>query len=399
MVRASKAIRDLRSSSSVKENVDDKYDFDVDEFEIPPTRSLKVFSRGMPKRSNNCPEKHDSRENWDSDEVDMLSGLQDKTESITSMILDIEEHHLNSTITKSNVDLLPDALYYGFHKRMLKQENRMLETELAQGENEAERLHLLYEKLDMVTWLTTLRKITVITDKNDETEVLKKKEQTQQYIRSILEKFDAMKKRCNVLARNYKSGKIDPSREWPKLYKKLDRRLVLNYHSSSDEDEEEMNAEDIRQYRRRKRQKQCRGSLIIQLTMSSHAPLTKYAIVAEPLSTPYVIRVSKDERKKWNKKMESEPSKFKVRPQLPNQIAVPKRRISIPLNLESNCSETERNFEKPLRIISSSSISLMDERITTKSRQNDFNPKKRIITDLKTKIHSPAIRRKTKKAG
>lgn len=396
MARTSNVIRSLRSTNAVK-NLEEKYDFDVDEFKIAPTKSLKIISRGLPKSAKTPLD--DSLTTQGNEEVDALDGLEDTTRSITNMILEIEDHQLNQQNAKDREDSLLDDIFQGFHKKMLKQENRMLETELMQGENEAERLHLLYEKLDLATWLTTLRKITVITDLDDDNEISRKKEQTQKYIKSVLEKFEIMKTRCNVLARNYKTGKLDPSRDWPKLYKKIDRKLLINYRSSSDEDEEDMDVEDIKQHRRQKRRKQFRGSLIIQLTATPKAPLTKYAIVAEPLIPPYVIRVSKEERKRWNRSMESAPAKFEYYAQLPNQIAVAKRKFSMPLYLKADKIMAQGEPSMCLESQNDSHLRLPVKRISIKvnSRNLESLPKKLSPPSLLPTVHTPPMRRKRRR--
>lgn len=395
MSAPSNIARSLRSKKIVKEYESEKYNFDREEFDIPPQQELKLLSRGVPKQQRgNVTQENSKGDNYESDR-DILLGLEEKTKKISSMILDIVNHQLDEIAPEDCEDMLPDSLYATFHKHMQRQENRMLEMDLTEGETEAERLHLLCEKLDMVNWPTTLRKVTVVQDPYNEQEILRKKELTKQYINSMLEKFEAMKKRGNMLVRNYKVGKIDPSKDLSKIYDRIDKRLVINYHSSSDEEEEDLTAEEIKNRRRKKRQQQYRGSLIIQLTMSSQGPYARYAIVAEPLKKPYIIKVSQEERKKWKELMNDAPEKFAYYPQLPNQIAVPQRKVIIPSTLT----------QEP---VTGANPELLGDLGGTKRRRlsnNDamkalkLDAVKEEISKLDTQIHSPPVRRKRKKQG
>lgn len=390
MPRSSNIARSLRSKNFVKEYGDDKYNFDVEEYPISPTKELRLLSRGCPKmdKSTTVDAAMDSNSG---ESVEMLHNVEEKTKMINGMILDIETYPLQEISSTLCDNMLPDNLYYSYHKKMLKQENRMLETDLVHGENEADRLHLLSEKLDMLNWPSILRKVAVINNPADQEEIVRKKDQTKQYINSMLEKFEAMKRRCNILARNYKTGKIDPSKDWPKVYNNIERKLVINYHSSSDEEEEAMPIEEIRKHRRESRQQQCKGSIVVQLTMTAHGPNTRYAIVAEPLRRPYVIKVSQSERKKWNKRMEHSPSKFTFYPQLANQNAVPKRKKLIPLTLLCDLPG-----DKSLKG-QNGPIAIKPPIIKETNHVGSLKLTKRAISDLGSNIHSPPVRRKKKK--
>lgn len=390
MPRSSNIARSLRSKNFVKEYGDDKYNFDVEEYPISPTKELRLLSRGCPKmdKSTTVDAAMDSS---NGESAEMLHNVEEKTKMINSMILDIESYPLQEISSTLCDNMLPDNLYYSYHKKMLKQENRMLETDLVHGENEADRLHLLSEKLDMLNWPSILRKVAVINNPADQEEIMRKKDQTKQYINSMLKKFEAMKRRCNILARNYKTGKIDPSKDWPKVYNNIERKLVINYHSSSDEEEEAMPIDEIRKHRLESRQQQCKGSIVVQLTMTAHGPNTRYAIVAEPLRRPYVIKVSQSERKKWNKRMEDAPSKFTFYTQMADQNAVPKGKKLIPLTLicEQPGSTSLEGQKGP--------IAIKPSIIKETNHVGALKLTKRAISDLGSKIHSPPVRRKKKK--
>lgn len=323
--------RSLRSKEGPKIKDEEKFNFDDEEYEINPTKKLKTVSRGYPK---------------DVLGYETLLSANEKIKMIDSMALKVEPHEI--TPNSSKEDALPDDLYLAYHKKMSRHEIRMLDSDLVQGENEADRLLLLSEKLDLAQWQTTLKKITVIRNPNDENEMERKRLLTKDTIDSMLRTYHTMKKNRTIALKNHRSGKIDPVKHWPQIYNCIDRRVVLGYHSSSDDEEIGMDVDEIKSHRKMKRQKQCRGSIVIQLTMAPHSYQTKYAIVAEPLRKPYVIKISNEERQKWNKQMQGAPEKFIHYTELPSQIAVPKRKVSIPFTLNQRPVKHEKlSSEQP----------------------------------------------------
>ena len=277
-------------------------------------------------------------------------------------------------------DPLPDSLYELFHKRMLRHENRMIEQDVIQGENEAERLTLIAEKLDMVTWPMTLQKVTKINDPTDDDEMTRKRAQTIDSIKFMLEKFNLMKRKSIGLtgiqkATKGKNAKINPLRSWYKIYKRVDRSLIYpEYHSSSDEDEEEMEIDNIRNHRRKLREAQCGGSIIITLKNSSN-----YAIVAEPLRGPYVVKASGKEKRSWKKLLKGG-KKFKYHPPLSNQVATPirRRKVTFTLNKEVSdgiTSSRTASIIKPLQL-ETNDVSPNDATLHARNTQ--------LVHDLKT---------------
>lgn len=393
MPGTSNIARTLRSKKTVKDHEVEKFDFDKEEFEIPPEQKLKVISRGKLRRDliSDVP-KLSSGEASSNGVVgsnrDVLSDLQEKTQKISDMILDISKHRLADVDASTCEDMLPDTLYCAFHKHMQRQENRMLEMDIAEGEAEAERLHLLSEKLDMIHWPITLRQVTVINDFNDEEECSRKKELTKKCIRTMLDNFEAMKQRRSMVTRGVKRNRIDPARDLPKVYNKVDRRLVINYNSSSDDEEEGISAEDIRRHRRQKRQEECRGSVIIQLSMKPNVANLKYAIIAEPLRKPYVIKVSQAERKTWRVQMENAPKKFEYNPPLANQTAKFKRKVTIPLTLSA---KDENHSRATISYPSADHEENCPAReVIKKAEDNDYHAEAK----KNSRIHSPPIRKK-----
>lgn len=380
MAGAPNIVRTLRSKKTVKDHDADKFNFDKEEFEIPPKQRLKVTNWGKSRQepANGVP-----RQTASGTEQDVLSDLEQKTEKISSMILDIANHKLADIDPNSCEDLLSDALYNSFHKHMLRQETRMLEGDVAEGEAEAERLHLLSEKLDMIHWPITLRKVTVINDPQDEDECLRKRELTKNCITSMLEKFEAMKNRGIMVARGFKRNRIDPAKDLSKIYNKVDRRLVINYNSSSDEEEEDLSAEEIRRHRRQRRQEQCRGSLIIQLSMNPNATKSRYAIVAEPLRKSYIIKVSQEERKKWKMQTSDTSKTFEYYPPLANQTAVLKRKVEIPLTLGPKTSDESPVTVAPTLRDKRKLLSTTDDIVTAPKNSTEMPSNvKRVLDDV-----------------
>ncbi|CAR26895.1 ZYRO0C03938p [Zygosaccharomyces rouxii] len=316
--------RSLRSNKQPQSSDDEKFDFDVDEYEIDPHKILKTVNRGYPKAI-----KADK------------SGIEDVAEKrklIGSMILEVQRNCIGCK-DNTKEDTLPDELYWAYHKKMTRHEARMLESDVIQGENEADKLSLWSEKLDLAHWQLKLKQITVIKNSDDEEEMEKKRVLTKETIDSMLARYHTMKKNRSILLKNNRTGKIDPVKHWSQIYNRINRRMVLDYHSSSDEEENTMDIDQIRAHRKHIRERQCRGSIIIQLTMAACSCHTKYAIIAEPLRRPYVIRISKQERHRWNKLMQQAPGKFTNYTQFPSQVALPKRKVVIPLTINGGSSE------------------------------------------------------------
>ncbi|CCD22269.1 Sas4p NDAI_0A01110 [Naumovozyma dairenensis CBS 421] len=368
-VSRSRSLRSFKNTGKNDDSIDDLFDFDSDEFEINPTRKLsllqhvtgmnhkKIIKKSRLQQRVSMSEES-SEPTVDREEADpllhqqRLEGKEQKQrrgkksaslitavetkKKITQMILTIEKHTINipKRASEENInDVLPDSLYTNFHKRMLRHENRMIDQDIIQSENEAERLTLINEKLDMIMWPTILQKVTKINDPTDDDEMTRKRAQTKECIESMLEKFHSMKRRSNGLTGIQKGGKgkkINPFRNWNKIYSKIDRTLLYpEYHSSSDEDEDAMDIDTVRAHRRALREGQCGGSIIVTLN-----PSIRFAIVAEPLRKPYVVKASPKEKKRWKQQIKN-PRPFSYHPELLGQIAVPVRKVKIPFTLSS----------------------------------------------------------------
>ncbi|GCF01472.1 hypothetical protein ZYGM_001216 [Zygosaccharomyces mellis] len=322
--------RSLRSNKQPQSSDDEKFDFDVDEYEINPHQILRTVNRGFPKTNN-------ANRNG-------IENVDEKKKLIKNMILEIRANNIENA-DEPKEDMLPDELYLAYHKKMTRHEARMLESDVVQGENEADKLSLWSEKLDLAHWQTELKQITTIRNPDDEEEMERKRVLTKSTIDGMLERYHAMKKNRSILLKNNRTGKIDPVKHWSRIYNRINRKVVLDYHSSSDEEEEQMDIDQIRAHRKRIREQECRGSIVVLLTMAARSCHTRYAIIAEPLRKPYVIKISGPERHKWNKLMERGPKKFTNYTKIPSQVALPKRKLAIPLTINggSNKEMSESN--------------------------------------------------------
>ncbi|CAI4058408.1 hypothetical protein SKDZ_04G3950 [Saccharomyces kudriavzevii ZP591] len=350
--------RSLRSEAKNEHGEIEKFDFDTEEYEINPKRKLRLVSRINSNTRNlrkSKPRLHISAKAIDEHVKEMTAQhqvmkapanttsvddeIKEKREAITKMILDIEHHELNQSCENVTEDWLPDSAYQPYHKKMLKQENRMIQSDIVNGENEADRLSLISDRLDMLNWATTLQKVTKINDPTNENEMETKRYRTKELIESMLNKFESMKKKGHNLARRPASSdsllKLVSSKDWPKLYTRIDRTFIPDYASSSDEEEDKMAVEEIRQRRLKKREQQCGGSIIVLLSdHQSQKGMTRFAIVAEPLRKPYLIKTSITERNLWKTKVPLNPKKFKKASRISTQVAVRKGKIVIPFTME-----------------------------------------------------------------
>lgn len=373
--------RSLRSNKKAQSGDDEKFDFDVDESEIDPHETLKTINRGYPKDSN------------DTEDV------EEKRKLIDSMSLEVQRNDVAKKLDNNHdgKDMLSDELYLAYHKKMMRHEARMLESDLVQGENEADKFALLSEKLDLSQWQPTLKKVTAIKDSDDEEEMQRKRVLTKESIDSMLERYRTMKKNRSIVLRNHRTGKIDPVKHWSQIYNKINRRIVLDYHSSSDEEEDNMDINKIRTHRRRLRERQCRGSIIIELTMAPCSRQTKYAIVAEPLRKPYVIRLSKQERHLWNKQLQQAPREFTNYTEFPNQMALPKRKVPIPLTINGASKEPSQINGNLTHITSAHErINFTKEHINCANEDTEtsmLGNKKRTSDSLQVEAHTLPVKR------
>ncbi|CAL9737160.1 something about silencing protein 4 [Monosporozyma servazzii] len=336
-------MRSLRSKGNENGREDDRFNFDVQEYSIDPNKKFLVL-RSRIKTST----KEDMGEdNKTSSPAPEKPDIKNTKNLINYMTLDIQKNDISSLIqndysgsNSSISDPLIDEVYTSFHRRMLAQENRMHQVDENHSINEAERLILINDKLDMPGWVSTLQRVTVIKNPQDDQELQKKKMMTKQYIKKLLDRYNKMKKHNHVLKKEIKKVRLVPIRRTPKIYQNLDRRYDVEYHSSSDdeEDEDSISNDEIIKRRLHRREKQCGGSIVI----GAHSNLVKakYAIIAEPLKVPSLIMASSAERKEW-KLITGMPKELQYHSHSDNQYAKFKRKILIPLTLTSDGTEKD----------------------------------------------------------
>ncbi|SCU89517.1 LAME_0E03994g1_1 [Lachancea meyersii CBS 8951] len=225
-------------------------------------------------------------------------------------------------------DPLADELYEVYHRKMQKQEIRMVNQDAVQSELEAERLEGVLEGLESQNWLKTLLKTTVIHNADNLEEIMRKREITQDTIGSMLAKFEALKARIAFLARNgrLKGGKQACSRS--RISDDFSSSRIDHYRLPafgfgdvdlhSDDEEESMSNAEIKAYRKKLREQKFGGTVVMQLRRSTSVNY-KFAIVAEPLRSAYIVKCSKAEKAKWSRKAELLPPQVEYYQPFPTQ--------------------------------------------------------------------------------
>ncbi|CCE62395.1 hypothetical protein TPHA_0C02420 [Tetrapisispora phaffii CBS 4417] len=366
--------RMLRSKHT-DNNGKEKFDFERNEFDLDINKSRKINSRVSLSNINKIYEKSKAKS--------MNDEVSNKRKQVMKMVLKIKDYHIekpkgtkyskaltgdrksddiqhhhkmaiscesessllhktvNLSPSKKNniiyktVDPLADEKYKPYHKKMLRQENRMIERDASETEREADRLLLLLDKLDMIDWKITLAKVTVINNIEDAEEMNSKRVKTKELIQSMLAKYESTNLRASLFSKSTRrSVKIDSKKDWYKIYKQIDRRLLLDYHSSSDEDEDDMNIEKIREHRLKKRKQQCGGLIVVGFRVDNDVSnyktnFRKYQIVTEPLRNPYIVRLTKQEKDIWKGKVDQLSSKFEYHKNFGKQTAIMKNKVII----------------------------------------------------------------------
>ncbi|GMM57917.1 hypothetical protein DAKH74_045330 [Maudiozyma humilis] len=247
----------------------------------------------------------------------LLDGVGATRTAIGGMVLDIEQrelHHPNTAGDSPLPDPLPNTLYEAFHRKMRRQENRWLEMDVQESHETAEQLELLQNRLAMPAWQPALLRATHVAHPDDPDEMLRMRARTQRRLAQMLHSYRRMQRRAAALrhksgngsaaagasARGKTQGRpgkgvLDPARDWARMYRRVDRLFVEGYGASSDEDEEAMAPAEIRAHRDRARRAACGGRITVGLTAGPQPPM--FAIVAEPLQQPYVLKLTTQERR------------------------------------------------------------------------------------------------------
>ncbi|KAG0666039.1 hypothetical protein C6P45_000294 [Maudiozyma exigua] len=316
--------RSTRSASNLGAADSNIYEFDFSYTTLDPDLQLNCVPRSNVKKS---------------DDVSSRENIQNTRTSINKMVLNIEHNEL-IVRQKKKLELrsLPDSIYEQFHKKMLRQELKMIEADVKEGYDSAEHLEQLYNKLEVVTWPMALQKMTKINNPTDDEELNLKKKMTMEKIMSMLDKYKLMTEHATILKKPKSRLKINPLSNYNKIYRNIDRMFIENYESSSDEEEEDLNVEQIRKHRLKKRSQICGGTITIGL--KTFGPSESFAIIAEPLKNPYVIKLTGKEKRELAK-IEPQRRVFKYSRYSKN-IATLKSKRTIPLTMKFDAIEREK---------------------------------------------------------
>lgn len=422
--------RSLRSKGVNDSNADiNKFDFDSQEYDIEPDKFFKVGvykenrkhknktinSNDIPNRKDDLKCKNDELRHNDN-EIDNhaethhdgkdykpdVNDVNNTRHMIKKMILDVQRHDISQTMSGETIsmkdklkrklvkdehntsliiensennylndpinDPLHDSIYRAYHKKMLRNENRMLDMDLREVEDEADRLTHSLDKLNMPAWTTHLSKIAKINDMNDQDELKKKKRLSKLLLKNMLGRYRVMKKHKINLQKEIKKIKPVPTTRMFQLYTNVDRKCTVEYQSSSEDDSEDdkLDIDDLREKRLLKRERKTAGTIFIGSSLTSLGKSTT-AIVAEPLRKPYVILPTISEKRKWSE-LPTLPEELKYNPRIVNQEAEYKRKVIIPLTLK---------LDKQLLLKKETNKNNINETITSGEQHQvtDTNPK------------------------
>lgn len=310
MTMNQKPERKLRPKTPVPANQDELFDFDRPEYEISPFRKLNILPRTtIPVTGYQLDEPGDTED----------QALARKRLGSKGMAIEVKTHILDKLEPSPNdlsLDPLEDDLYLTFHKKMQKQETRMLNQDRLQSEGEAERLGVIYEELGTSNWVKSLTKTTVIKNPDDLHELELKRDLTREIIGQMLEKFKDMKTRAMLLPRCGKHSRpLGVSRRID-AYKPPENAFCIN--ASSDEEEEFLTLPELKKHRLEARRKRYGGPVVVQFRKSQTTNY-KYAIVAEPLQSAYIVKCSKEEKEIWSREAGSLPAKIEHYAPFPKQ--------------------------------------------------------------------------------
>ncbi|SCU81822.1 LADA_0C01266g1_1 [Lachancea dasiensis] len=313
-----KSERKLRSKSPAASNNEELFNFDNPHGGLFSEKKLTVLTRHGASYTGSDRQVANKSED---DEI-----FAKKRELYQMPRLLIEPHHMESLEAK--MDPLSDEIYAAYHRKMYKQEVRMVNQDKIQAETEAERLGGVLEDLQSeANWVKRLLKTTIVQNPDDEMELQKKRSLTQSSIMAMLQRFGDMKNLASSFARGGRAKVVDPDLSFSNTVKRINnyRRPALidfdELNLTSDEDDERLSNSEIKAQRKSRQERRYGGTVVIQLRKSL-ACYYKYAIVAEPMRPAYIVRCSKAEKEKWCRMAESLPPKFKDYAQFPKQSYV-----------------------------------------------------------------------------
>jgi something-about-silencing protein 4 len=176
--------------------------------------------------------------------------------SLTSDIISVDEPVKRSLRrSKSADDPLNEELYSLYHRRMEKEEKKMLNRDRETFYSEADKLKSQLQALDQTDWMKALPSITYVRDLRDMDELQKKRKWTVSSINILLDKFEDWRKREDRILGRIRSHSLTPPPSGFydfRFYTSLNKYDYIG-DSDTDGEEEKLSVEQIRQRRKLKR--------------------------------------------------------------------------------------------------------------------------------------------------
>ncbi|SCU96829.1 LAFA_0G08328g1_1 [Lachancea sp. 'fantastica'] len=313
--------RRLRSTPPTNSSGDGLFDFDNDENGIAPDEELSIVSCATAGTKM-------LRQLANSDEVQRKKQELQKMRELVMEKRSLKKEENIDGSEKALSDPLSDDLYTAYHRKMQKQELRMVKQDEVQSEAEAERLRGVLESLESQYWLKTLLKTTKVCDSGDLEEISRKRRLTQDAINNMLDNFDEFKTRLAFLSRRGRLGsakhlyaRSGAASELPNARIDHYRRPPFGYGDidlHSDGEEESMTNAQIKAHRKRLKEEKFGGTVIIQLRKDAVSSYS-FAIIAEPLRSASIVECTRADKKEWSRKSETLPSRFESHEPFPPQ--------------------------------------------------------------------------------
>ncbi|KAL6941486.1 hypothetical protein ACO0RG_002618 [Hanseniaspora osmophila] len=286
-----------------EDSQDEKFDFDEHKIGITNESSLEFFRGKLPMSFA---------------KISFPLTYMHKLKTLKSLNMEMKNTALETVTGISGIDPLNDALYENFHKHMCKEEKKMIQMDKIEAANLAERYETYLDTLNLVTWKYYLPKITKIENPQDNKEMERKKKLTIETITKLLSDYDSLKTLIKIrsfklknqdslaLPRGPLSKKIinpyqhlkslpfvkchTPSAQMrvnkniPTVYQRFDRMFILDYESSSDEEESNLKTSGaIKSYRRKRVFEKYKYPTII-------IRCEAFDIVAQPFQNPKIVK-------------------------------------------------------------------------------------------------------------
>ncbi|KAL6945216.1 hypothetical protein ACO0QE_002664 [Hanseniaspora vineae] len=291
------------NDSAEEDNQDEKFDFDEDGIGITEKSSLEFFHGQVPLSY---------------EKMSLPSSYMDKLKTLKTLNMEMTNTALETVAGTSGIDPLNDKSYESFHRHMCKEEKRMIHMDKVEAANLAEQYEAFLDTLNLVTWKYYLPKITKINNPQNDEEMERKKNLTVETINKSLADYNDLntlikirtfklknqnsaaqprgplsKKVINpyhdlkslpFIKHQLSSAQMRSNKNASTVYQKIDRMSILDYDSSSDEEESSLcSSSEIKLYRNKKVfQKFKYPTIIIRCET--------FDIVAQPFQNPKIVK-------------------------------------------------------------------------------------------------------------